>query len=184
VDTVVSKLSYTLGTNLENLVLTGPTGLTGTGNTLANFLSGGDGADTLAGLAGNDVLQGGAGNDLLVGGLGLDELTGGAGADVFRFESALGSTNIDTLTDFDGTTDTIQLENLIFKKLAATGSLSAANFAANATGNALDGNDYVLYNTSTGGLFYDADGNGSGSAVQIATLTGAPALNAGDFIIT
>ncbi|BAL27319.1 calcium binding hemolysin protein, putative [Azoarcus sp. KH32C] len=184
VDTVVSTISYTLGTNVENLVLTGATGLTGTGNTLANFLSGGDGADTLAGLAGNDVLQGGAGNDLLVGGLGFDELAGGAGADVFRFESTLGSTNIDTLNDFDGTTDTIQLENLIFKKLAAAGSLSAANFIASGTGNALDANDYVLYNTSTGGLYYDADGNGAGSAVQIATLTGAPTLNAGDFVIT
>ncbi|HJV26017.1 MAG TPA: hypothetical protein VJ673_10020 [Aromatoleum sp.] len=184
VDTVVSTISYTLGTYVENLVLTGSAGLTGTGNTLANFLSGGDGADVLTGLAGNDVLQGGAGNDLLVGGLGLDGLTGGAGADAFRFESTLGSTNIDTLTDFDGTTDTIQLENLIFKKLAATGSLSAANFVASATGNALDANDYVLYNTSTGGLYYDADGNGTTAAVQIATLTGAPMLDAGDFIVT
>jgi Ca2+-binding RTX toxin-like protein len=184
VDTVVSTISYTLGTNVENLILTGSTGVSGTGNALANVLSGSDGADTLTGLAGNDVLQGGAGNDLLIGGLGLDVLTGDAGADVFRFESALGSTNIDTLIDFDGTTDTIQLENSIFKKLAATGSLSNANFLASTTGNAVDANDYVLYNSSTGGLYYDLDGNGAGSAVQIATLTGAPIINAGDFFIT
>ncbi|SIQ15563.1 Ca2+-binding protein, RTX toxin-related, partial [Aromatoleum tolulyticum] len=183
-DTVVSSIGYTLGTNVEDLVLTGQAGLSGTGNSLANRLSGSDGADTLKGLAGNDVLQGGAGNDMLVGGLGLDELTGGAGADVFRFESTLGSTNIDTLTDFDGTSDAIQLENLIFKKLAATGSLAAANFVASAAGEAADANDYVLYNASTGGLYYDADGNGAGAAVQVATLTGAPTLDAGDFIVT
>ncbi|NMG28901.1 calcium-binding protein [Aromatoleum evansii] len=183
-DTVVSSIGYTLGTNVENLVLTGQTGLSGTGNTLANVLSGSEGADTLKGLGGNDVLRGGAGNDVLVGGLGLDELSGGAGADVFRFDSTLGSTNIDTLTDFDGTTDTIQLENQIFRKLAATGSLSAANFASNMTGEAADANDYVLYNTSTGGLYYDADGNGAGAAVQFATLTGTPTLDAGDFIVT
>ncbi|MCC4117760.1 calcium-binding protein [Aromatoleum toluclasticum] len=183
-DTVVSSIGYTLGTNVENLVLTGQTGLSGTGNTLANLLSGSDGADALKGLAGNDVLQGGAGNDVLVGGSGLDELTGGAGADVFRFESTLGSTNIDTLTDFDGTTDTIQLENLIFKKLAVTGSLSAANFVSTETGEAADANDYVLYNTSTGGLYYDADGNGAGAAVQVAALIGTPTLDAADFIVT
>ncbi|WP_169142335.1 calcium-binding protein [Aromatoleum toluolicum] len=183
-DTVVSSIAYTLGTNVENLVLTGQSGLSGTGNSLANRLSGSDGADTLKGLAGNDVLLGGAGNDVLIGGLGMDELTGGAGADVFRFESTLGSTNIDTITDFDGTSDTIQLENLVFKKLAATGSLAAANFVASATGEAADANDYVLYNTSTGGLYYDADGNGAGAAVQVVTLTGAPTLGAGDFIVT
>jgi len=38
----------------------------------------------------------------------------------------------------------------------------------------------VIYNTSSGQLWFDADGNGSGAAQLIATLQGAPALTASD----
>lgn len=41
----------------------------------------------------------------------------------------------------------------------------------------------MVYNTATGVLSYDADGNGGGAAVAIANLTGLPALTAGDFSI-
>ena len=37
-----------------------------------------------------------------------------------------------------------------------------------------------LYNTSTGQLYYDADGSGAGAAQLVATLDGAPALAATD----
>jgi Ca2+-binding RTX toxin-like protein len=48
----------------------------------------------------------------------------------------------------------------------------------------LDGNDYLVYNQSTGALYYDADGAGGNASVQVATLTGSPdALAASDFII-
>jgi len=51
------------------------------------------------------------------------------------------------------------------------GTLTAANFAANAGGTATDANDYILYDTATGNLYYDADGNGAGARVLFATVT-------------
>jgi Ca2+-binding RTX toxin-like protein len=41
-----------------------------------------------------------------------------------------------------------------------------------------------VYNSTTGALFYDEDGSDAGfTAVQFATLTGAPALAAGDLLV-
>lgn len=186
-------LSGSLG-NVENVLVasTGLFNVTGnannnllTGNASINTLSGGEGDDTLAGLAGNDILNGGNGKDRLIGGVGKDMLTGGADADTFRFDVALSaSANVDTLTDFLVGSDRIELENAIFTKLTALGTLSALNFVASATVKAQDANDHVLYNTTTGALYYDADGSGSGAAVLFATLTGIPAISAGDFLIT
>ena len=49
----------------------------------------------------------------------------------------------------------------------------------------VDSNDYVIYDTSTGALYYDADAWGSASTpVQIAVLYGAPALSAADIVVT
>ena len=89
-DTVRSTISYTLGNDVENLVLTG-SAASGTGNALnnvltgtesANTLSGGAGADTLNGLGGDDTLDGGSGNDTLVGGLGNDRYIVDSSGDV------------------------------------------------------------------------------------------------------
>ncbi|NEK20789.1 hypothetical protein GR257_39480, partial [Rhizobium leguminosarum] len=47
-DTVKTALAaYTLGANVENLVYTGTAAFAGTGNELANAITGGAGADTL-----------------------------------------------------------------------------------------------------------------------------------------
>ena len=53
-----SLASYVLAANVENLTYTGAGNFTGTGNALANTITGG---------GGNDVLNGGAGADQLVG---------------------------------------------------------------------------------------------------------------------
>ncbi|MEQ1580975.1 MAG: putative Ig domain-containing protein [Steroidobacteraceae bacterium] len=66
IDTVRSSVSRTLGTNVENLLLTGVGNLSGTGNELANVITGNAGANTLNGGAGADTLIGGLGNDAYV----------------------------------------------------------------------------------------------------------------------
>ncbi|MDD5273623.1 MAG: hypothetical protein PHU14_13000 [Methylovulum sp.] len=138
-------------------------------------------ADTLNGTVGNDNLYGGGGNDTLNGGLGNDTLTGGAGSDIFRFNFAPATTNIDKITDFTVADDTIQLENSIFTKLTTTGVLNAADFHIGT--DAVDANDFIIYNQASGALSYDSDGNGAVAAVQIATLgVNLPLTNA-DFIV-
>lgn len=154
--------------------------LSGTKN--ADTLTGSEGNDTLSGLAGADTLKGLGGDDRLIGGAGNDALTGGTGKDYFVFDSALGKTNIDSIVDFVSGTDKLELKNAIFSKLVG-GALAASDFVAGSAPKALDTSDHILYNTSTGALYYDADGSGKGAAVQFATLVGHPALVASDFVI-
>ncbi|MFY8092491.1 MAG: beta strand repeat-containing protein [Niveispirillum sp.] len=66
-DTVRTSLtSATLGANVENLVYTGGGNFIGTGNGLANAITGGVAADTLTGGGGADTLTGGTGADSFV----------------------------------------------------------------------------------------------------------------------
>jgi serralysin len=170
-DTVRSSVSFTLGANIENLTLTGSSSITGTGNDLANIITGNSTANTLSGNGGNDTLNGLGGKDTL---------TGGAGQDTFMFTTTLGSTNIDTIKDFVVVDDTIVLSTSIFKALSI-GSLSASDFVIGSK--ALDASDRIFYNSSTGALYYDADGSGSGAAVQFALLSKNLAITAADFLL-
>ncbi|KJZ64419.1 putative Ig domain-containing protein [Pseudomonas fluorescens] len=63
IDTVQASVSWTLGANLENLVLTGVSDIDGTGNELRNFITGNAAANVLDGAAGADSMSGGDGND-------------------------------------------------------------------------------------------------------------------------
>ena len=65
-DTVLASVNYTLGANVENLVLTGTANINGTGNSLANTLAGNAGHNLLDGGAGADQMAGGGGNDIYV----------------------------------------------------------------------------------------------------------------------
>ena len=169
IDTVRSEVSLNLNASagvrfVERLTLTGTANINATGNALANLLTGN---------AGNNVLNGGLGNDTLV---------GGAGNDTFVFSAALGATNIDQITNFSLTDDTICLDDAVFAGLAS-GRLDTSAFAANLTGRAADALDRVIYEVGTGRIYFDADGNGAGSRIHFATLTANLALTNADFIV-
>lgn len=148
-------------------------GLTITGNEGANAVTGTVYADTIIGNGGKDSILAGAGNDVIRGGLGRDTLTGGSGADVFVFDtSPFARTNTDAVTDFATGTDKLHFSLAVF---AASG-LSAGTLQSNqfwASPKATSGHDIddrFIYNTKSGVLYFDPDGSGSLSAVEVLTL--------------
>jgi serralysin len=166
--------TYVLAVNVENATITtlgAALAINVTGNALDNTITGNAGANTLSGLAGNDNLDGGAGKDIL---------TGGVGNDVFVFNTDLNaSTNLDTVTDFVSGVDKIELDRSVFVSIGL-GALAADRLVTGAAAVAIDENDYILYNTTSGTLYYDPDGSGTLPQVAFAVLTGHPALSALD----
>ncbi len=164
-----------------NDVLLGGTGndtLKGAGG--ADRLQGEAGKDRLEGAAGADTLSGDAGNDTLIGGAGIDRLTGGAGKDVFVFDQAKAGGR-DILTDFASRSDRIHLDSDVFDDLSYTGKLKAADFVAGTA--AKDASDRLIYDQSSGNLWYDSNGSAKGGKVLIAELTDGTALVAGDIFL-
>ncbi|HMX17121.1 MAG TPA: calcium-binding protein [Rhodocyclaceae bacterium] len=169
---------YTLAVNVENLILLG-TVAAGTGNAGDNTITGNAAANTLNG--------GAAGNDTLIGGDGNDILTGGSGTDQFVFNVAPSAGNVDTVSDFTHGVDELVLAAAAFGAIGAAGAWSAGDGRFNSgagfvTGQ--DATDRIIYNTTTGDLYYDADGSGGGAAVKLAVLTGKPPIDATDFTVT
>jgi len=184
-DEVFTTITYTLGANVEYLTLAANSGaINGTGNGLNNTINGNEVANTLNGGEGDDILNGGDGNDNLIGGLGSDLLDGGLGLDAFRFNAALGPTNVDTIENFVVADDVIQLDHLIFTALPKVKGKFVVTDAAFVIGDAAqDASDRIIYNDVTGALLYDADGTGGTAAVQFATLVGVDGtLTAADFV--
>jgi Ca2+-binding RTX toxin-like protein len=153
-----------------------------TGGTNDDWFEGGTENDMLRGQRGADRLIGDAGNDTIFGGLGHDVMTGGSGNDRFVFDSAKTAANVDTITDFTAA-DTVLLQNSVFTKLIGTGTLTPGQFWKSATGLAHDANDRIIYETDTGKLFYDSNGNAAGGRAQIGVLTGHPVITNADFFI-
>ncbi len=164
-DRVYTSVNYTLGTGdgIEFFNATGSSALTITGNELAQ---------TITGNGANNVINGGAG---------IDSLYGGLGNDAFVFNTALGSTNIDAIKDFNAAADTVRIENLIFTAVSGTGTLTAAQFYQGTA--AHDADDRIVYDRTSGALMYDADGNGAGAAVTFATITNKVAMTNADFVV-
>jgi Ca2+-binding RTX toxin-like protein len=151
-DTVNSSISYTLGNNVENLVLTGTAAINGTGNALNNTLTGNVANNILTGGDGSDIINGGAGNDTMVGGLGNDTYYVDSAADIV-------TENLNAGTDTVNSSITYTLGNNV-ENLVLTGT-AAINGTGNALNNTLTGN--VANNILTGGDGADIMDGGAGS---------------------
>lgn len=130
-------------------------------------------------------ITGNGGANVLTGNLGKNTMTGGLGADTFVFNTKLSTAKADRITDFNRIDDVMHLENTgsgLFTGLAA-GALSAARFKANAAGVATDSTDRIIYDTTSGDLFFDKNGSAAGGVVKFATLSTKPTITAADFFV-
>ena len=182
-DVVKAKVSFTLSANIEKLILDGTDDIDGTGNDLANTIVGNAGNNHLFGIDGKDLIVAGAGDDTISGGLGADILTGGTGADHFLFDVLETAANKDTIKDFTGGVDKIEIDRSAFAAFAGefSGALPAFELALGTKATTAD--QHLVYNITLGALYYDSDGSGSYAQIQIAVLAGRPTLDAGDFLL-
>ena len=156
-DTVLANVNYTLtaGSEIEFLRSNaGATGLSLTGNNLANAVIGAAGNNSLSGGGGDDALTGGGGNDTLVGGAGNDTLTGNAGNDVFSFVAGFGK---DTITDFAagtvvGSQDLIDISGLGITATTFAASVAIAAGAGGSTVVTIGANSITLAHTSVANI--------------------------------
>ncbi|MBC7478930.1 MAG: hypothetical protein H7317_12680, partial [Pseudorhodobacter sp.] len=135
-----------------------------TGNALNNLITTAAGQDTLFGFSGQDTLVGGAGSDVF--GLWAENAT--AHGEVRGFVS--GQDRLALYFSTEGVFGTSHF-------------LAADRFKIIGSGQALDRNDRILYDATTGALFLDEDGSGAGIAREIGVLAGHPVLSAADFMI-
>jgi Ca2+-binding RTX toxin-like protein len=142
---------------------------------------GGSGRDSLVGRSADDALYGGADGDTLAGGTGRDELTGGGGKDAFVFDTAIGSTQRDYITDFVAVDDRMRLDNAIFTRIGPVGVLEADRFVVGVA--ARESIDRIIYDRAEGVLSYDPDGTGAAAAIIFATVTPGVTLTHWDIVV-
>jgi serralysin len=169
-DTVSSSISYALGLNVEDLLLSGNAAINANGNALNNYLVGNDVANLISGFDGNDWL---------VGGLGQDTLVGGNGADRFDFNAlpeSLAGDDRDAITDFSHAQgDLVDVSGIDANSSLA--SDQAFSFIGAAAFGLLAGQLRFAANILAG------DVNGDGTADFEIQLAGVPSLLVADLIL-
>ena len=173
------------------------------GNDFFGFSS--DGSDTFNGNAGNDFIatnvgysskaNGGIGNDFIQSWGYGDVLSGGAGSDYFYQYDALGASVIKdySIKDGDwfiiGMTGFSQNESVFYynEDFDVYEPFVSQIAVGKGLKNSLDANDYFIYDTSTGKLYYDADaGARTYTAGLVATFSNNPKFTAtelADYVI-
>lgn len=169
-DTAQASVTYTLGSNVENLLLGGHQDIDGTGNGLNNLITGNSGANVLSGLGGDDMIRGGTGADTILGGLGDDNLDGGNGVDTVSYAGATGLVTVSlALTGFQNTGADG------FDKLANFENLTGSSFGDTLTGSATK-------NVITGGGGADVISGGGAIDTFVYTAASDSAFGAADRI--
>ncbi|HVG49203.1 MAG TPA: leishmanolysin-related zinc metalloendopeptidase [Rubellimicrobium sp.] len=192
-DTVEASISYTLGANVEKLILVGEADLSGTGNDLANYiwgntgsnvLRGGAGQDGLDGWDGDDRLMGGSDGDTLLGGKGHDKLVGGGGSDAFAFLNR--SEGGDTIADFknkSGNDDRFVIDRSGFRGGLDDGKLSRDQFQAGSGHHAEDADIRFMFDTDDNTLWFDKNGQKAGGLTLVADLQASAVLDHSDIFL-
>jgi Ca2+-binding RTX toxin-like protein len=128
------------------------------------------------------LLSGDSGDDFLYGGLGNDTIVTGSGADTVHFDDPPQTGGIDTITDFDPATDTINLRRFGFTSVLPLGTLDPSAFAVDFF--PFDQTDRIIYDDTTGKLYFDQDGTDTAfDQIQFAILTNKPVLTNADFVV-
>lgn len=143
IDFVNANIDYTLPDNVENMTLFN-SAVVGTGNSL------------------NNIIAGNANGNILNGKGGEDSLLGGAGSDTFVIDGP--SSGVDHIRDFAVGVDVIQLGAGFG---LSSGGISSSQFEYGAAATSATTRFFLdTYHN----LYFDADGNGGGAAVLIASF--------------
>jgi Ca2+-binding RTX toxin-like protein len=175
-DTINTSVDWVIGASqyVEKVVALGTSGITLTGNAMANqlvgnvaanALNGGGGDDVLQGAGGDDRLTGSSGNDRLEGGAGIDTMAGGLGNDIYYVDRLQ-----DVVTELAGegtdvvyaTADWALAAGQSIETLQATGT-SAVRLTGNELANQLYGN--AAANVLSGGAGIDTMAGGLGNDI-------------------
>ncbi|MEK9699366.1 MAG: calcium-binding protein, partial [Candidatus Poseidoniales archaeon] len=129
------------------------------------------GIESVIGSSFSDIISASNSNGFVFGGLGSDEITSGIGSDIISYDSILEGG--DKIFGFESGIDKISLSNQIISGAFTDGLLRSEFFfkgSSEQITTLLEENNFVIFNTDNGSLYFDSDGSGVGESVLIATF--------------
>ncbi|MEI7796852.1 MAG: calcium-binding protein, partial [Methylococcaceae bacterium] len=160
-DTIESTSTYTLGKNIENLVLAGIDNNNGKGNELNNQITGNIGDNKLEGMVGNDTLLGKDGADTLDGGKGKDTLIGGNDDDIYIINN-----DFDTVTEEQNGGEQDQIWASVDYDLNQSLFVEVLILSDSAITGVGDDANNSLMEVENGKVANDFDGNGGNDTIE------------------